>query len=109
MPGEQIAPGELVSAVLALVRSIAGVCGSVLSEWVARQRAGGPTGSHVSCYMLRTGKGCVADGTFVIASHLEREGGGGDGRRLTLGCKSYSSSSSLPQSCVVELRDVWLC
>jgi len=26
MPGEQIAPGKLVSAVLALVRSISGVC-----------------------------------------------------------------------------------
>jgi hypothetical protein len=57
VPGKQIAPGKLVSAMLALVRSIASVR------------------SHVACYMLRTSKSCVADGAFVIASHLEKRKG----------------------------------
>jgi len=33
------------------------------------------TGSHVACYMLRTSKSCVANGAFVIASHLEKRKG----------------------------------
>ena len=71
MPGKQIAPGKLVSTVLALVGSIAGVCGGV-RVWRGSRGARELTRSHVSRYMLRTGEGCVADGAFVIASHSKR-------------------------------------
>ena len=31
----------------------------------------GRTGSHVSCYMLRAGKGGLADWTFVVSAHCK--------------------------------------
>ena len=33
--------------------------------WIKKKR----TRSHVSCDMLRTSEGSVADGAFVVASH----------------------------------------
>ena len=40
------------------------------SDWGVCGRKG-LTGSHVPCDMLRTSKGCVADGALMITGHLE--------------------------------------
>ena len=73
MPGKQIAPGKLVSAMLAFIRSISSVYMFLLlfSRRVDRKKR---TGSHMACDMLRTSESSVTDRTFVVTSHVGGEG-----------------------------------
>ena len=95
MPGEQIAPGKLVSAMLTFIRPIAGVyCFfGVLVRccWWKLERKK-LTGSHVASNMLRTSKSSIANGTFVVTSHL---GGKGRKRRWSSASSSCKSDSLL--------------
>lgn len=87
VPRKQITPSKLVSAMLALVRSITGV------------------GSHMASDMLWTSERSTADGTFVVTSHL----GGKERRRrwssVNSSCKPVLFFFSVLQNdVVVELR-----
>jgi hypothetical protein len=75
VPGKQIAPGKLVSAMLAFIRSVASVYMMVLFvlEWGWTKSGKKRTGSHVACDMLRTSESSVTDGAFVVTSHLGGE------------------------------------
>ena len=63
----------------------------------------------MSCDMLRTSEGCIADGAFVITGHWE------EGREESERERKKRWSSQIPflfsslGDVVVELWDVWLC
>lgn len=58
---------KLVTAILTLVRSVAGVCGESAGVMIIYYVL---TRTHVAGNMLRAGKGGLADGALVVASHL---------------------------------------
>lgn len=67
----------------------------------------------MSCDMLGTSKGSVADGAFVITSHLEEEEEEEDEKKMVVGQLKLQIARSLllcpSNDVVVEQRAVWLC